>query len=382
MVTSARARPSDRRPPVVTADLRLPITATGAVTAVGLSAHASCAAVRAGVSRPRPLQHFRVLEQDSQELVPVTGHPVDGLTDGFNMVGCWLRLARACVEDCIASGALPAPTSRAFWERTLVIAALPYPAGPRFGSSGTEADLVDALVEPLCRQLGLETGVSSGSAVGLGHASVVEAVQRAAAALAAGSAERALVVAVDAMTDPLTLQWLAASGRLKTDENPTGVSPGEAAGCFLLETPPSAKRRGAPSICTVSSAARATEPIAEDPLGARSGRALADTIRGALEKVGGPAPHAAEVFADLNGETWRAQEWGMALVRLGSTLVIPRLHLAAASLGDTGAASAGVAVCHAIHLFRRGGLRGERALVVSSSEAGDVGCLMLQRSDR
>ena len=77
--------------------MRVVISACGLVTAVGRSAPAACAAIRAGIARPRRVSYFMALDEETQEETPVTGYPIRGYTEGFNMVGCWLRLARGAV---------------------------------------------------------------------------------------------------------------------------------------------------------------------------------------------------------------------------------------------------------------------------------------------
>jgi 3-oxoacyl-[acyl-carrier-protein] synthase-1 len=72
-------------------------------------------------------------------------------------------------------------------------------------------------------------------------------------------------------------------------------------------------------------------------------------------------------------------EWGVAQVRLGPRLRADDLRVPAMSLGDTGAASGGVSVVFGAHLFSRGLAR--EALVLSSSERGETGCIGMHIED-
>lgn len=50
-----------------------PLTGVGLVTSVGLTVRAACAAFRAGIARPAPIE-FRILDAETQEPVQATGH--------------------------------------------------------------------------------------------------------------------------------------------------------------------------------------------------------------------------------------------------------------------------------------------------------------------
>jgi 3-oxoacyl-[acyl-carrier-protein] synthase-1 len=70
-------------------------------------------------------------------------------------------------------------------------------------------------------------------------------------------------------------------------------------------------------------------------------------------------------------------EWGSAQVSLSGLMTEPRLHLPCSHVGDTGAASGALGVCLAAQ-----GLRGRwsstpGSLVVSRSERGEVGSVLL-----
>src|SRR5690349_1736490 len=99
----------------------LAVTGLGMVSSIGHGVVQACAALRAGIIRARPLPYFEVLDEETQELVPVTAHPVHGFTDGFGPVGRWLRLAKGCVDDLMAQEATPAAADESYWGRTGLI---------------------------------------------------------------------------------------------------------------------------------------------------------------------------------------------------------------------------------------------------------------------
>lgn len=347
----------------------LPLTGLGLVTSVGRSVAASCAAIRAGVSRPEPVP-IDAIDEETLEPLAVTGYPARGLTDGFVLAARWLQLARASVADLVHSAALPSAGDAAFWGRTALFAALPPVRSARFqNEEGDPEALRAALLEPLCRSAELPIDPRCQLLFPLGNAATLEALRAAAEELRRGQVERVLVLAVDSLLDPLSLEWLAGAGRLKTDEVPTGLSPGEAAACLLVETEASARRRQATVLARVSTPITAQgRPIDADP--PDTGEALAACAAKALALVSPGAPYRGDVVADLNGEAWRAMQWGTAQVRLGRALGEHRLHAPAEAVGDTGAASGGLGICFAVHLAARRAAARPAALVLSSGEDG------------
>src|SRR5688572_18046106 len=103
------------------------ITALGAVTSVGMDAVTTCASIRAGISRPAPLDGVFVLNLQDYKEVPITGHPAGAIARGFSSIGRWLQLAPMALADLCSSQALPKPTTDpAFWDRTRCLVAVPF----------------------------------------------------------------------------------------------------------------------------------------------------------------------------------------------------------------------------------------------------------------
>ncbi len=356
------------------------ISGCGLVTAVGRSAPASCAAIRAGIARPRRVPYFQALDEETLEGVPVTGYPVRGYTEGFMMTGRWLRLARGAVRDLLGASGLPDKGDSRFWQKTGLITVTPRPGGARFQDEEGEGEeaLRQAFLAPLFKAISLPLSQQHLGVIGQGHAATAAAIQSAMEQLTQGRLERVLIVAVDSYLDPLTLEWLAGSSRLKTEAVPTGLSPGEAGACLLLESEPGAARRGAAAPVLVTGISLGQERnsfLSGEP---NTGMALAACIQDALDQASPGVSFSGDVYLDLNGESWRAMEWGSALVRLAGRVAEPRLHLPCVSVGDVGAASGALGICLAVHELSRGHTRLKQALVVSSSDGGEVGCLSLQ----
>jgi 3-oxoacyl-[acyl-carrier-protein] synthase-1 len=93
-----------------------------------------------------------------------------------------------------------------------------------------------------------------------------------------------------------------------------------------------------------------------------TGAGLTAAMRAVLPASPGTSPDF--ILCDLNGESYRAIEWGVAQVRLGERLAPERklLH-PAASWGDIGAATGGGLLALACAAFRRGWAPAEEATV-------------------
>ncbi|RYZ41455.1 MAG: hypothetical protein EOO71_11925 [Myxococcaceae bacterium] len=359
------------------------ITSLGMVSSVGGDVVTACAAIRAGIVRAQPLTYFEVLDEASQDLEPITGHPVRGLTEGFTIIGRWLRLARACVADLLHQGALPDATHAAFWRATGLRVVVPHLLDDRFGGDANDASASTepvrlAYLQPLLGALHLPIEERNVDILCLGSTGAIQSIQEASRWLQARGLDRVLVIAADSYCDPLTLEWLAGARRLKTPENPVGLMPGEAGACFLLEAAASARRRK-PAMCfPIASAAVRIEQHHLFSRKPNTGVALAEALEETLVGAALEVPFAGSIVSDLNGENWRANEWGYARLRLESRLAAGlHLMLPALSLGDTGAASGAGGVCVAARALARGYARGAQILVVSSSERGHVGAMCL-----
>jgi 3-oxoacyl-[acyl-carrier-protein] synthase-1 len=110
---------------------------------------------------------------------------------------------------------------------------------------------------------------------------------------------------------------------------------------------------------------------------ASSGQGLSEAIRDAVAAKG--EGFACDwVVADLNGEAYKAFEWGTASVRLHSLFSnLSTLWHPADCVGDLGAATPGLHVAQAFAAFRRGYAPSGDVLVYSSSDNGKRAALIL-----
>jgi 3-oxoacyl-[acyl-carrier-protein] synthase-1 len=358
------------------------VTAVGAVTSVGYDAATACSSIRAGITRPSLIEEFEVLDMAEQEPIGLTGHPLGEATRGFSGVGRWLQMAAMALRDLASSGSIPETADQVFWSSTICYVVLPFLDPRRFdptGTHGTEEALRASFVKPLLRRCEPWFAPAETILLPRGRIGSLHAILMAARQLSEGRVRRGLVLAVDSLLDEPALLWLAQSRRLKEDDNPVGLSPGEAAVAFLVEQSDAARRRGALPIANVAAVATAREPNVF-MAGERSlGEGIADVVQRALAEADVAMPYRSDVLTDLNGESWRSTEYGNARTRVPSRLWQGhRIAMPASSVGDVGAAMTALELLVACHSLERGYAAGRDVLLMSSDEYGDVGAAVLR----
>jgi len=345
------------------------IVALTANTSLGDS-RTACAAARAGIVRPVPTDGM-ALEPDGEE-VPVVGHAVP-FVDGFQGEARLLALGVPALADLVEGAGFQEG------EQVGLCLALPDLAAR---ASAVEAPPPPSvkLVERLVLLSRAPVPPSLRETFPAGHAGFGLAVQAALELLGRRRAEACIVGAIDTHLDFLTLDALAAQRRLKTADQPVGVSPGEAAAFMLLASPESARRRKATVLAELQGVGVAREPrTGDDP---PMGLGLASAI-GELVTATGPLPPGETWFVtDQNGETPRATDWGTCLQRLAGTyqgLLPAATWHPAASFGETGAASGALAAQMAVTGFTRGYAPGRCAVIMSSSDDGQRTAVRIDR---
>lgn len=357
----------------------LAITSLGMVSSAGRDVATACAAIRAGMSRPQDVDSLPLLDEDTCEESNLSAHPVLGFSEGFVLAGCWIRLALAALDDLADYGRLPSPEDHGFWQRTGLLVAVPVLPEKRFGEGGDDrVALRESYLLPLVGLWGRPLAPGALGLVEGGNAAALIALKQASADLAGHVIDRAIILAADSYLDDLSLDWLRATRRLKTPDNPVGLAPGEAAACVLVERSDVARGRGARLEGLVRAAAVGREPKAFVQGEMSLGETLAPLMRACIEQTGRPLPLRGQLIADLNGEPWRAQQLGAALTKTSAALAVAGVACPATSLGDTGAASGAVALCCAIRALVRGYSAGP-VLTLSSCVDGHVGVACLDR---
>lgn len=358
-----------------TTTIELDITAAGLLTSVGHDVFTACASIRAGLSRPQPVEEFKVLELSTAEPVPLVAHPIAPVTDGFVGAARWLQMAPLAFADMQDANSLPAADDATFWGRCALMVALPDLDGDRFVfDARVSSEAIGATFgAPLRSRLPPALPSSHIRIQPLDRMALPVVLEQSASLLQQLPVDRIIVLAVDSLVDPFALDWLGETGRLKSDANPVGLKPGECAAALLLER----SRRGAhderPAWATVTTVSTDRDAPAGQPGASSRGRALARVLRAM-----GVGRERVDLYSDLNGETWRARELGNALVDLEDPEIA--LHHPASEVGDVGAASSMLHTIVGARSLQRGYAGSERVVVSISGHGGDVGALALRRA--
>ena len=335
------------------------VAGVGAMTAIGMNAAGSAAAVRAGVSGFH--QHPFMVDTAGKKMIVARAPYLDVDLAGQQRLS---QLAAAAATEAIATiGAIGASGGA----RLPVFIGLP----PERPGRPPRLDGVASAVAREMETHGIR--ISTLEAIECGHAAGALAIRRAWQAVESGAADIALAGGVDSYLEPETLEWLELNDQLHSageDNNPYGFIPGEAAGFVCLAATRAVQRCAQPIVTEVVTiaAARETRLIKTDAV--CTGEAMTELFRSLAEKP--VAYRANHLYCDMNGETYRADEFGFAVIRAGELLVDPHAFTAPADCwGDVGAASGPLYLILADAAARRGYAAGPIQAAFTSSESGE-----------
>ncbi len=348
------------------------ITAGGMVTPVGHTAKDSCAAIWAGISRIGESPEFRVPDVKGH-LVPASCAWVSGIADGHRRYLRHYRMAIRAFTETVR-------------QANLVESGLK-DCGIYFCIAEPErieidSRIQDQLISGICKSLQLPDLSSRTKIFPLGHAGVFYALKAAIADLAAGQVQYAIVGGVDSYLDEATLDWLADINRLKTDSTVNGIIPGEGAAFVVVEKRELAAVNGGSCLARLDGIATSMESngiYADTPC---RGEGLTNTLQLTLGGLPDHGVDTALVVCDLNGERYRALEWGLALGRaLAAVQRSPAIWHPAESIGDTGAAAGPINLVLGAVAVGKGYARPAQVLVWGSSDDGQRGSVYLRSAE-
>ena len=368
------------------------VTGLGLNSPIGNDVVTACATARAGIARPSELLHM-VFDPVSGEMVPVSGHQIEIHTKGFVGLGRLCRLGIPAIHDLINNSHIDASflkdspiylnVSNRFllnWSDQPLDEDGSFPEAIEEDELGSilEEDCGDRLV-PL-----LESGarLKFGSKPRLqfeGHDGVIRLVQTAVQELRTGMIERCVVGGIDSYVEQSKLQSFDALRLLLGPEDSHGFIPGEAASFLLLERVDAARYRNARFQAIIGPIGVADEPQHRFSKSLTTGTALAMAIKRVLDQPVCTGTRIHLVISDLNGDHWRAHEWGNALIKLKEDheLRSAEVLLPAESFGELGAAEAAVAICIGVRAFVRNYAKTKTVLLTASSYNGSKAAMAL-----
>jgi len=330
------------------------IIGLGAITSVGLNVAATAAAVRAGIDGFE--EHPFMISQEGEPyilgMVPVVEPELFGTQR-------MLKLAVAAAEEAL----IPLKKQISLMGTIITITGLPE----------TRPGIPDGLELPIKDNLSSHSNYSLKNFYTLqhGYSSGLMAMQHAKKILSNGECDFCLVGGVDSYIDPDMLDWIEENEQLHTPDNAWGFIPGEASGYCLLCTIETSQRLQLPIKAFLGDSASYMEinKIKTETV------CIGEGLTKAVKQVTEPLTDSTKLdymICDMNGDAYRADEFGFMLARLSNRFKDPSNFLAPADCwGDIGAASGPLYVSLLSVAAEKSYSEGSNNLLWTSSENGE-----------
>ena len=305
------------------------LSGTSAITSVGGNAATTCAVVNAkiiGVAQ-HSLYRCKPLHPNEEKALPLFCSRVPFVNEEQGGVERLLKLAVPALREVVANAKLET-TRLADGKLLLALPALDVVTA----TWGAE----QAFVPNLCQRAGIypigQSHIQFGEST-----SFFELLAESCKALEKGECQFCIVGAVDSYLFKHRLDELDKHWRLRSTKNVDGFIPGEAASFMVIEKLEAAKWRGVRPLASINALGFSDENNAADTGRKSSGVGLTQAIRQALVGI---TDRVDVIYGDLNGESYRAFEWGITQVRVADQLSVDfSLRHPAECYGDVGVAT-------------------------------------------
>jgi 3-oxoacyl-[acyl-carrier-protein] synthase-1 len=218
-----------------------------------------------------------------------------------------------------------------------------------------------------------------------GHAAGLIATQAAFTKLAHGALDACIVAGVDSYIDPLTLEWLEANDQLHSAgplNNAWGFIPGEAGAALLLMRESVAKSAGLQILAVVLGTGTAMESKRIKTETVCIGEGLTQAFRAALAALPAGAK-VSDVYCDMNGEPYRADEFGFTALRTKESFESAADFVAPADCwGDVAAAGGPLYLALATVAGFKSYGKGSFAFAWGSAEQGERAAALIATAGR
>lgn len=339
------------------------IVGFGACTAVGRSAWASAAAVRAGVAGFS--RHPYMVDRAGEPMRAAMAPWIDIKCRGVDRFEALLFPAVAEALDSLGPRSIDA--SR--WALAL-------------GLPSARPGLPSALSRDLLTRVRERFGASIAAAATFehGHAAGLTGLQAALHKLRSGGLDGCIVSGVDSWIEPETLEWLEENDQLHGAgplNNAWGFIPGEAGGAVLLAREGVMRQLGMTPLAVVLAVGTAQESKRIKTETVCIGEGLTQAFRDAL--AGRPTgARVSDVYCDMNGEPYRADEFGFTALRTREHFESASDFVAPADCwGDVGAAGGVLHLVLATVAAHKRYAKGSLALAWASAEMGERAAALL-----
>lgn len=340
------------------------IVAAGACTPIGRDAQSACAAVRAGISGLSV--HPYMVDTTSKPMRAAFAPWLDiGLPGADRMEHLLFAALDEAIEpifDCPHGGL------------NLALAlGLPSPR------PGVPSDLARHLASRVRQRYG--SVFRAAASFQSGHAGGLIALRASLEQLDLGAYDACVVAGVDSYIEPESLEWLEENEQLHGAgplNNAWGFVPGEAAGTLLVMNEGAMHTYGLEPLAEVLAVGVAMEHMRIKTETVCTGVGLTEAFRRALSFLPDEA-RVSDIYCDMNGEPYRADEFGFATVRTGSWFEDSSAFVAPADCwGDVGAASGTLLACLAVVAAAKTVARGRQPMVWCSSDGGERAAAVLK----
>lgn len=331
------------------------IHSTGLVTAVGLSAPASCAAFRAKITNPT---ETRFIDSSGEWIMAhqvQLEQPWRGLTKLAKMAG--MAVAEALQE-------IP----KKDWNSLPLLLCVAEAERP-----GRIEGLDDKLMPMIQNELDA-TFAPQSAVIPQGRVSVAVALAQARELMAKTRLPRVLVAATDSLLSWPTLSHYEREDRLLTVGNSNGFMPGEAAGALLVGVPQS---KSGELVCAgIGFGHESAHVSGDEPL---RGDGLAQAIKASLNDAGRQMHDMDFRITDISGEQYYFKEAALALSRtLRQRKEEFDVWHPAECTGEVGAASGATIFADTLAACRKAYTKGTNVLVHCANDAGQRAALTLR----
>jgi 3-oxoacyl-[acyl-carrier-protein] synthase-1 len=333
------------------------VTGIGAFTALGEDRASTCAALRSGIAALMLTKRFPLLGPDPEwdPPEPIRAARLPTLPVDLPAPERLRRMAIAAMGEAMRSAGI----QRGDLPSTALLVAVPS------GDGAVAGWRLDDFANEIVREAGLSS-LALVEQRANGHASVVELLHRAAEIAGDRRARRRVVVlGADTYLSSDRVRELDAAGRLASERAPEGFSAGEGAVALVVDSRP---EKAPLARLTAFGFGHEADAYASDR--APSGKGMEAAILAACAGLPDDA-QVAWILSDLNGEPYRAMEWGAAASRLGARVAEElEMQHPADALGDIGCASGALLVAMAVDALAEGYAPSVRAFVSTASDAG------------
>ncbi|MEO1082192.1 MAG: beta-ketoacyl synthase N-terminal-like domain-containing protein [Pseudomonadota bacterium] len=331
------------------------IAATGMVTGVGLSASASCAAIRAGIDNFQETRFKDVAGEFIQGCEVQLERPWQGVTKLSKMLA--RAIAEACAELDLNPDGLPVLVCLAEKERP-----------------GWESSHASKVFFQVQEELGIR--FNRGSAlIQHGRIGGLVALQQAQRLLYESDSDVVLVAGVDSLLSGNMVKNLERNDRVLTSLNSDGFVPGEGASALAVKRP----LPGGDSQLVCRGLGFGVEWATIDSHEPLRGDGLVSAVTSALSAAERSMDDMSFRIVDVSGEHYWFKEAALVLARLlrRNTENAPLWHVADC-VGEVGSAVVGVSLSYVKSAFEKNFAPGFHMLVHGGNDNGQRGAAVFE----